>query len=162
VEPWAGAKPRPFSPPFETNQLKLNSRCIVYKNHHGGGRLAQPCQSFARSIGHGFDPRRHTKLLHNHKPITGCHVAAHDWATWHLTNQPIYATCQLLIGPCLPLCQTVILSSHPATSSADVTRATCHPYSGDTCHLWIGSSVRQTDLSHFATCHHPRLPRVIC
>jgi hypothetical protein len=38
---------------------------------------------------------------------------------------------------------TVHLPSHLATSAADVTRATCHPSSGDTCHFRIGPTVRQ-------------------
>jgi hypothetical protein len=37
----------------------------------------------------------------------------------------------------------VHLPSHIATSTADVTRATCHPSSGDTCHFWIGPTVCQ-------------------
>jgi hypothetical protein len=36
----------------------------------------------------------------------------------------------------------VVLLCQPAMSPADVTHATCHPYSGDTCHLGIGPAVR--------------------
>jgi hypothetical protein len=67
----------------------------------------------------------------------------------------VFAAHQLLYFP-------VNLPCQPATSATDVTRATCHPYSGDTCHLWIGPSVRQTNPSRSATCCHPRLPCVIC
>jgi hypothetical protein len=99
-------------------------------------------------------------------------------------NQPQGATWHPLTGPCgtsttnryMPrvnhwfvhvstthqlLYCPVSLPCQPATSAADVTHATCHPYSGDTCHLWIGPSVCQTDPSCSATCHHLRLPRVI-
>jgi hypothetical protein len=110
--------------------------------------------------------------------MTGCHVAALDWATWHLSNQPMNATCQPLIRPHLPPHQLSVLPCHlphqPATSAADVTRATCHPFSGDMCHLQIRPTVRQIDqicltrvassschmspvqtchVSHIRTCH---------
>jgi hypothetical protein len=74
-------------------------------------------------------------------------VAAHDWATWHLNNQSKTAKCQMLIGPCvcqvcpchlyLPVTCPVSLPRVPATSAC----ATCHPYSGDTCHPLIGPTV---------------------
>jgi hypothetical protein len=97
-------------------------------------------------------------------------VAARDWATWHPITCPIYATCQQMIRqlstnnrlphhhmsyaqsalPChhhigsrTASSSTVHLPSQLATSAADVTRATCHPSSGDTCHFRIGPTVRQ-------------------
>jgi hypothetical protein len=114
--------------------------------------------------GRGFDSRaNHINFTQNHQPTTGCHVAAHDWATWHLNNQPKHATCQIADwSTCACHLSTVRLPRHcPVTSAADVIRATCHPYSGDTCHPWIGPAVRQINLPRSATCHHPRLPHVI-
>jgi hypothetical protein len=83
-------------------------------------------------------------------------MAARDWATWHLNNQPVNAMHQPLIGPCVchvnpcrtdtsscrtTTCQPCHLSCHISTSLGDVTHATCHPFSGDMCHFWIGPTV---------------------
>jgi hypothetical protein len=118
-------------------------------------------------------PTVNPQLLHiNQQPITGCHVAAHDWATWHLNHQPKHTTCQLLIGPhvCHVNCHTATCQSacfpvslpycsvslpHQLLTSP---HATCHPYSGDTCHLGIGPTVRpnvQICLTHVVSwsCH---------
>jgi hypothetical protein len=134
----------------------------------------------------------HTKPFYIYiyqQPIIRCHVAALDWATWHLTNQPQPDTCRLLIGPraCHVNCRVIfrtatstccvspaVLPCQPATSVADVTRATCHPFNGDTCQLEIGpnvpptvqihlprvtpwcyhvSPIRTCDVSHIRTCH---------
>jgi hypothetical protein len=119
----------------------------VNKNHPWGGWLAQPCQSIARWGGRGFDSRA--------KPQNFTKTNNQPWgATWQpmtgprgtsTTNQN--ATCRCLIGPtCLPPINRTAMSPchcHPATSDADVIRATCHPYSGDTCHPCIGPSVCQ-------------------
>lgn len=89
-------------------------------------------------------------------------MAAHDWAKWHLNNQSQYATRQTTIGPRASHVNCCTASS-PATSAlphSSVTGhvifrtpfhptrriltsscATCHPYSGDTCHLEIGPAV---------------------
>jgi hypothetical protein len=91
-------------------------------------------------------------------------------ATWQpttgprgtLTNQPKHATCQSSIGPraravlpCQFATSASVLSRHSATSAADVTHATCHPYSGDTCHLGIGPvrTPNRTRVKSAATCH---------
>jgi hypothetical protein len=68
----------------------------------------------------------------------GCHMAALDWATWHLYNQPNHATCQPLIGPRhLPLVNhRTAMSTLPFQML--IICATCHPSSDDTCHLRIG------------------------
>jgi hypothetical protein len=110
-------------------------------------------------------------------------VAALDWATWHLNHQPKHATCQSVDWPTsLATCQppychvnlpatsamsASILSRHSATSTADVTHATCHPFSGDTCHLGIGPAVRpnaQICLTRVASwsCHMSPVPRQTC
>ena len=34
--------------------------------------------------------------------LTGCHVAAHAWATWYHHICPNFATCPNCIGPILP------------------------------------------------------------
>jgi hypothetical protein len=87
----------------------------------------------------------------NYQRTTWCHMVAHDWATWHLNIQPQYTKCHMPIGPCLPCHFSVI----PAMSAADVIRATCHPYSGDTCHPWIGPYACQINLPRVVTqgCH---------
>jgi hypothetical protein len=72
-------------------------------------------------------------------------VAAHDWATWHLNNQPQTAKCQSLMVHVLPpvKCRTAPVSLPRVCHRQLLTssRATCHPYSGDTCHPWIGPTV---------------------
>jgi hypothetical protein len=81
-------------------------------------------------------------------------VAALDWATWHLYNQPNHvsvsdwSTCLPLVESRIatPACRTSTYQStcipyHPATLAIDVIHATCHPFSGDTCHLQIGPVV---------------------
>jgi hypothetical protein len=67
-------------------------------------------------------------------------VAAHDWATWHLSNQSDTATCRVSDGPCIchVPCQ---LSPYLPSQLADVIHATCHPYSGDMCHPLTGPTV---------------------
>jgi hypothetical protein len=45
----------------------------------------------------GRTPRTPIVLHNNHKPIKGCHVAAHDWTTWHLTISQRNAMCHHLI-----------------------------------------------------------------
>jgi hypothetical protein len=125
---------------------------------------------------HGFESPGLHKILYKPLANMGCHVAAHDWATWHLYIPTKHATCQLMIRPrptvlphqlatsicsyCLvtlprhsPYCPVIL-----ATSAADVTHATCHPFSGDTCHLGIGPTIRpnvQICLPHVITrgCH---------
>jgi hypothetical protein len=76
-------------------------------------------------------------------------VVAHDWATWHLNNQPQTATRQSLNGPCAFHLSNAVLPCQPATCLPPYlpnqlltsSGATCHPYSGDTCHPWIGPVV---------------------
>jgi hypothetical protein len=99
-------------------------------------------------------------------------VAALDWATWHLTNQPQTDMCRLPIRPShLPrvaavrsvTCHVIHATCHPSNGD------TCHPSSGDTCHLRIGPTVRQkvqiclpsvTTRGCHVTCTD--LPRVVC
>jgi hypothetical protein len=87
------------------------------------------------------------------QPTTSCHVSAVDWPTC----QSRTATSIIVLSR-HSATSIVILSRQPATSPADVTHATCHPYSGDTCHLGIGPTVRlyaQICLPHVITrgCH---------
>jgi hypothetical protein len=110
----------------------------------------------------GSTPVETHKFYTTHEPTTGCHVAAHDWATWHLSNQSDSATCRALIrSTCLP--RTLPPVTVPAQSlPADVIHATsacatCHPYSGDTCHPLTGPTVPVICPSP-ATCHHQKLP----
>jgi hypothetical protein len=77
------------------------------------------------------------------QPTNICHTSDVNWSTF---LPPV----------------TVHLPRHcPVTSAADVIRATCHPYSGDMCHPWIGPVVRQINLPRSATCCHLRLPHVV-
>jgi hypothetical protein len=62
----------------------------------GGGRGFKP---------HGPQLYFYTSTI---PPIRGCHVAAHDWATWYLYNELEFATCPLQSLPC-------ILYSHQCT-----------------------------------------------
>jgi hypothetical protein len=98
-----GLSPDPF---YRRSNFQSNSNNIFpYHNkyHRGGERLAQPLPVHSPAYRKSrVRLPAHTKLLNNHKPITGCHVAAHDWATWHLNHQPKHATCQSLIGPHVP------------------------------------------------------------
>jgi hypothetical protein len=96
----------------------------------------------------GSTPDDITKFCITNKPITGCHVVALDWATWHLYIQPMNATCQPLIRPRqLPYCQVnlatsslprqMLTSSVPRVTLLMVTRVTpalVHPYAKPTCH----------------------------
>jgi hypothetical protein len=116
--------------------------------------------------GRGFDSRaRHIILHKTYQPTTGCHVAAHDWATWHINNQSKLPSVNHLCPTCLPLRQMSYTTS-PAQSAADVIRAMCHPYSGDTCHPWIGPAVCPYTITchchEAATCCLQELPHVIC
>jgi hypothetical protein len=87
-------------------------------------------------------------------------VAAHDWATWHLNNQPKSAKCRMLTCPCAChlLSPTPVTPCQPDVSSATSACATCHPYSGDTCHPLIGPTVLSCMLTSPATCHLQELP----
>ena len=73
----------------------------------------------------GSNPMDSNIILHNNqKPIKGCHVAAHDWATWHPITWPNNATCRDIICPQQPTklchiitCHVIVRSYDPATSS---------------------------------------------
>jgi hypothetical protein len=95
-------------------------------------------------------------------------VVAHDWATWHLNNQSKTATYQTLIH--LPVCRGVFPVSNRTTTclprhcpvsvchvSATSAYATCHPYSGDTCHPLTGPNHLSYSLSP-AMCCHQKMP----
>jgi hypothetical protein len=113
----------------------------------------------------GVRPRWRPYNFTNHEPTTGCHVAAHDWATWHLSNQSKTATCRALIRPCAchVLCHlSPYLPSQPAdVIPATSACATCHPYSGDTCHPLTGPTVPVV-LPHHLPCVITRSCHVIC
>jgi hypothetical protein len=85
-------------------------------------------------------------------------VAAHDWATWHLNNQSDTTTCQTLVHPLVY--HVLVLSACHCTCHISLLtsfRATCHPYSGDTCHPRTGPNHLLYALSS-ATCHLQMLP----
>jgi hypothetical protein len=79
-------------------------------------------------------------LIRPCQPTRICRVSIADSPTSLATCQPLYDPinfpCQLMTSP-VPRHHTI------TTSDADVIRATCHPSSGDTCHLRIGPSVRR-------------------
>jgi hypothetical protein len=86
----------------------------------------------------GSTPVETPYFAQTNEPTNGCHVAAHDWATWHHiihTNQCNLSTTDY--STCLPSFQLRAPMSLPcqhATVSATSSCTTCHPYSGDTCH----------------------------
>jgi hypothetical protein len=61
--------------------------------------------------------------------MTGCHVAAHDWATWHLPICRINATCQLLTGPvaCHMYALSANLPNHhqPESATSSPAQSSC-------------------------------------
>jgi hypothetical protein len=125
------------------------------KNHPWGGRLAQSCQSTARREVAGSTPVQNHIILHKtYEPTTGCHVAAHDWATWHINNQPKYAKCQSQDAPRVCHASTSVLPHHLPSHLLTSSCATCHPYSGDTCHPWIGPAV----CPYMCSNHLPHVP----
>jgi hypothetical protein len=146
-----------IKPVYITSNIQWSiGRRVIAKALSGGG-------------GHRFESGpNHNFYTKNRQPITGCHVAALDWATWHPTNQPQTDTCQTRCRFIQVICHATSLSDtvlhsvtcHIIPTSSHVIRATCHPSSGDTCHLWIGPSVRQKSksachmsLPEAATCH---------
>jgi hypothetical protein len=91
-------------------------------------------------------------------------VAAHDWATWHLKNQPQIARCQFLNGPrhlpcttILPCHPAVCLPRHPATVLAQLAADVI------LCHVsplqWLHMS--PIDWSSCLPIHHISLPCVV-
>jgi hypothetical protein len=73
---------------------------------------------FAKALtvegGPGFESHKlHIILINKPWPIKGCHVATHDWATWHPNTCPNDAMCQNTIRLQLPIKNA--MSSH-ATS----------------------------------------------
>jgi hypothetical protein len=70
------------------NRWRCNGRRRFVKSLHSGGGL-------------GVEPRGLPIILHTtNEPIPGCHVAAHDWATWHPIIAQKTATCRHLIRQC--------------------------------------------------------------
>jgi hypothetical protein len=101
------------------------SRCIVGRS---GGRTPRPPKIFnKRTQWSNPGPR----------------------ATWHLFIRPHYATCPNIICPAANELQTAMsalpLSCHVTRPRGMLTSAcaTCHPSSGDTCHLQIGQTTCQ-------------------
>jgi hypothetical protein len=117
-------------------------------------------------------------------------VAARDWATWHPITCQQTATCRHPIGShvravlprhfatpaSVPCHVTYRTPSHHCHVIADVTCATCHPSSGDTCHFRIGPTARQkcqisltrvtlwsrhVSCTESAMCQRMDLPRVL-
>jgi len=143
---WVRAKPwpDPLSGIQQCNH-KYILRHIVIKNHTASGRLAQPCQSLAGGKVDGSSPvRAITKILHNQtfKPIPGCHVAACDWAMWHLYIQPMHAICQPMIHPCQPsrICRVSIADSPTSFTTCQL----CHAIVQLPCQLLTSSMPRVT------------------
>jgi hypothetical protein len=81
--------------------------------------------------------------------MNGCHVAAHVWATWHLTILRIqFHMSNTHWSTCLPSCQPRHLPLYLPRHQYGC--AMCHPCSGDTCHSLIGPHIPTTS----ATCPH--------
>jgi hypothetical protein len=68
--------------------------------------------------GHGVESGGLQIILYN-QPITRCHVAAHDWATWHRTTNQILPC--VVIHPHLPIvCHSALPSVVRITTSTSV------------------------------------------
>jgi hypothetical protein len=74
--------------------------------------------------GPGFNPHGlHIILKQQPNAIQGCHVAAHDWATWHQNICQDNATCHQMIRPNLPI------------DDCHVTCPVCHISMYSLCHV---------------------------
>jgi hypothetical protein len=112
-----GLGPNPLLPQHYTIHFKYKFYTIVVKNYNVGGLVARPCQVFRP------DRRSRVRLpvesinFSQNQPMEGCHVAAQDWAMWHHTIPPKYATCQFIhdssTNTCLPSqCMPLYLPCH--------------------------------------------------
>jgi hypothetical protein len=103
------------------------------------GWLAWPCQVITQTGGRGFETVEPINVLQEaNEPIEGCHVAAQEWATWHLPTHPNHATCRHTIFPHLPQCHCHVRAMC-STDCMDLPHhlyghATCHHCKGDMCH----------------------------
>jgi hypothetical protein len=98
VRPGLGLSPSPDAPHI-TFQTNLN--IIQHINHIRTTMWANgsphSTKSFPKGEVTGSNPVDYTILINKPKPIKGCHVAAHDWATWHHNICQEIATCRQLI-----------------------------------------------------------------
>jgi hypothetical protein len=96
-----GLSPGP-TPRQRLQILTLNINKLTYILSHNQWSVGRTVFAKALCGGEvwGSNPTDSNIILHNNKkPIKGCHVAAHDWATWHLTINQRDATCRSLIRP---------------------------------------------------------------
>ena len=104
VEPWAGAKPRPFR---LRRNLDFNSDIffIIFIVRTNVARVVSPvlpvrCPETRSGVRPTVKPYN---FIQNHEPTTGCHVAAHDWG--HVAHQQPTKICQVsdaYSSTCLP------------------------------------------------------------
>ena len=83
----AGAKPQPGRPHITFQYILNIIKHIWYiRNTVWASGSPHSTKAWNHRGGPGFDPHGLHKILNN-KPLSimGCHVAAHDWATWHHT-----------------------------------------------------------------------------
>jgi hypothetical protein len=109
----AGAKPQPRPPrqPLIKSNSNINQTTYITRNNvWRAGRVAITKMLHA-CRGHGVESVDCIKFLYN-QPIIGCHVAAHDWATWHCTTKQKTTTCRNVIHPNLPINECHITIHH--------------------------------------------------
>jgi hypothetical protein len=101
-------------------------------------------------------------------------MAARDWATWHLSNQSLNATCRSLIHPHLPPCQLprwkpYTLSSVPHHLSYTQSSLPCHLMMSSMPHVTLPVVTRVTPglvqvraKNAKSTCHMSRSGATTC
>jgi hypothetical protein len=130
MRPGLGLSPSPDAPisHFNTNLNIIKHIWFIRNTVWASG---SPHSTKARNHrgGPGFDPHGLHKILNNKPlPITGCHVAAHDWATWH---QPFVKMMPRVTSSFDHICQSKTATSSHATSAYIMVSATssygpCH------------------------------------
>jgi hypothetical protein len=101
----------------------------MVKKHCIGGLVARPMQRlchFPTEVG-GSTPVQTTTKFYT---LEGCHVAAHDWATWHhITCHPMTCVNKLLVHvPCQITCPVSLPTQHLCTVASPCHLPCVGPY----------------------------------
>jgi hypothetical protein len=73
-------------PDYPQKQIQIVLKLLHSKNYYGGALVARTLQRLCMWVEvTRSNPVDSNKILYK-QPITWCHVAAHDWATWHHTK----------------------------------------------------------------------------
>jgi hypothetical protein len=140
-ESGVGASPNPLvhRPKQSFNSNKFKSP-IWLSNTHGWAGSPGPAKYLTcPSRGRGFDPRG----LHPFYTLEGCHVAAHDWATWHHTTCQKMTRVSNLIHP--PVCHIACPVSMPTHLPSLYGRTDCTV----SCHINTVRTVRTVQSTKF-------------